>query len=102
MCYLLSYIIISLLEYVRNFCTLIANEAVKNLKLFKRKQSILITGLSGSGKTENCKHIVKFLRYSSNSQYVVDFDYCLEAFGNATTHQNTNSSRFCKHIEVLF
>lgn len=81
---------------------ILANEAVKNLKLFKRKQSILLTGVSGSGKTENCEHIINFLCRASFSQNVVHSGNILEAFGNARTHRNTNSSRFCKNIEVIF
>lgn len=86
------------------FCKLVeisANEAFKNLKMFKKQQSILITGVSGSGKTENGKRIVEFLSQTKSvSLSVTDTSPIFEAFGNARTRGNANSSRFCKHMEV--
>lgn len=72
------------------------------MKLFKKHQSILITGVSGSGKTENGKRTIEFLAQASNLQKVSDSSPIVEAFGNARTRGNENSSRFCKHIEVKF
>lgn len=87
------------LSQIRSFS---ANEALTNLKLCKKNQFILITGVSGSGKTESAKHIVEFLcPANSECQNVADTDPIFEAFGNAKTRGNSNSSRFCKHIEVL-
>lgn len=72
------------------------------MKLFKKQQSILITGVSGSGKTENGKHIVEFLCHTKcDSQNIIDSGQIFEAFGNARTRGNSNSSRFCKHMEVF-
>lgn len=69
--------------------------------MHKKSQSILITGVSGSGKTENSKHIMEFLCQTSvNSQNVYKSFPILEAFGNAKTRGNSNSSRFCKYVEV--
>lgn len=70
-----------------------------NLKLYKKQQSLLITGVSGSGKTQSTKQIVNYL-CQENSQNVADADPIFEAFGNAKTHRNGNSSRFCKLVEV--
>lgn len=79
-----------------------ANEAFMKLKLFKKSQSIVITGVSGSGKTENAKRIIEFLcEKNSELQNVADADPIFEAFGNAKTRDNANSSRFCKLIEVI-
>lgn len=84
------------------FVGILANEAFRNLKLFKKQQSILITGVSGSGKTENGKHIVEFLCHTKcDSQNIIDSGQIFEAFGNARTRGNSNSSRFCKHMEVF-
>lgn len=80
---------------------ILANEAQKKMKTFKKSQSILITGISGSGKTENCKHLIEFLSQGS-SQNVSDSSPILEAFGNAKTQMNENSSRFCQNVEVFF
>lgn len=72
------------------------------MKIFKKNQSILITGVSGSGKTENGKHIIDFLCHTkSDTQIVTDSGLLFEAFGNAKTRSNANSSRFCKHMEVM-
>lgn len=65
-------------------------------------QSLLITGVSGSGKTQTAKHAIEFLSGESNlsSKTVVKSSIILEMFGNAKTNMNSNSSRFCKYIEV--
>lgn len=81
------------------FVGISAYNALNNLKSLKKNQSILITGVTGSGKSENSKHIVGFLNYTE-SQNVNDVDPIFEAFGNARTAGNVNSSRFCKHMEV--
>lgn len=81
----------------------LANKALKNLKLFKKNQSVLITGVSGSGKTENAKYIIDFLsKTQSDSQNVTAAGPIFEAFGNARTRGNSNSSRFSKLLEVSY
>lgn len=80
---------------------MLANEALKNLKIFKKSQSILITGVTGSGKTEIGKHIIDFLSQATDSHKVLNSSPVLEAFGNAKTRGSVNSSRFCKNIEVI-
>ncbi|XP_031626190.1 myosin heavy chain 95F-like [Contarinia nasturtii] len=71
----------------------IAEEAFQNLKQHN-SQSVIITGLSGAGKTETTKHLIKYLCNSSPLLF--------EAFGNANTAQNRNSSRFIKIIEIQY
>lgn len=77
-------------------------------------QSILISGESGAGKTESTKCILQYLTLitsifmkevagvSSVMDRVIESNPLLEAFGNATTMRNSNSSRFGKFIELNF
>lgn len=84
------------------FVQLLAYEAFKDLKCLKKKQSIIITGVSGSGKTESGKHILDFLcQVKSDTQNVIVAAPIFEAFGNARTRANANSSRYCKLVEVF-
>lgn len=84
------------------FIEILASKALENLKVFKKSQSILITGITGSGETETGKHIVKFLSQATTSQNVHNSSPIFEAFGNAKTRGNLNSSRFCKYVEVTY
>ncbi|KAF4733508.1 Unconventional myosin-Ig, partial [Perkinsus olseni] len=71
--------------------------------------SILISGESGAGKTETCKHLMKFFTEpgtttdgdsSSLCNALMAFNPILEAFGNAKTSRNDNSSRFGKLVKL--
>lgn len=69
------------------------------------RHALLITGESGAGKTEATRAVLSFLAMRHTStDYIRDrllrSTPVLEAFGNAHTRQNTNSSRFGKFIEV--
>lgn len=80
----------------------------------KHDQAIIISGESGSGKTESSKHILNFLARSTEhgtrqslainavESRILFANPILESFGNAKTVRNDNSSRFGKLIEISF
>jgi myosin-5 len=85
----------------------IAHEAYRQMRRENKGQSILVSGESGAGKTETSKLIMKYLAYmggyvdASNDagdrsveEKVLESNPLLEAFGNAKTVRNDNSSRF--------
>jgi len=88
----------------------IANEAYDALVETDSDQSILVSGESGAGKTEATKHCLNFLAQQVGSdivdhqvsQKLISSGPLLEAFGNAKTLRNNNSSRFGKWIKVSF
>lgn len=82
------------------YAVVLANEALQKLKCSKKSQSIVISGVTGSGKTVSAKHILEFLCHDQDN--VSDVGPILESFGNATTRGNINSSRYWKHIEVNY
>lgn len=88
-----------------------AQRAAKNLRLLNRDQVCIVSGESGSGKTETAKLFMHhLLTYSDGGaghstaleQQILESQPLLEAFGNAKTGLNDNSSRFGKYIEVMF
>ncbi|KAI8099819.1 P-loop containing nucleoside triphosphate hydrolase protein [Halteromyces radiatus] len=87
----------------------VADQAYHDMLQDKENQSILITGESGAGKTENTKIVIQYLTAVANTkkdnkleQQILQANPILEAFGNAQTIRNNNSSRFGKFIRIEF
>ncbi|KAG2451764.1 hypothetical protein HYH02_003543 [Chlamydomonas schloesseri] len=94
----------------------IADAAYRQMRKEGKGQSILVSGESGAGKTETSKLIMKYLAYMggytdageqtgsgrSVEEQVLESNPLLEAFGNAKTTRNNNSSRFGKYVEINF
>jgi len=96
----------------------IAEGSYHSMCLKCKNQSILITGESGAGKTENTKKVITYFAFVGSSvvkklkegekkkasleDQVVQTNPVMEAFGNAKTVRNDNSSRFGKFIRVWF
>lgn len=81
----------------------IAERAYRNYK--GQNQSILVSGESGSGKTENTKYILKYLssKYADNDKTalnIINSNHIIEMLGNSKTMRNDNSSRFGKFIKL--
>ncbi|CAD5223229.1 unnamed protein product [Bursaphelenchus okinawaensis] len=95
----------------------VCDEAYRNMVNEHENQSMLITGESGAGKTENTKKVISYFAVvggSSNKtkksgkadasleDQIVRTNPVLEAYGNAKTVRNNNSSRFGKFIRIHF
>jgi len=88
----------------------IADTAYRSMLNDRRDQSLLITGESGAGKTENTKKVIQYIASVAGraggqgklEQQLIELNPFLEAFGNAKTCRNNNSSRFGKFIKLEF
>ncbi|KAI6206100.1 Myosin motor domain-containing protein [Aphelenchoides besseyi] len=86
----------------------IADKAYRDMRRTGASQSIVVSGESGAGKTECQKYVLRYLceNYSDSSKpierLILETNPLLEAFGNAKTLRNNNSSRFGKFVEVHF
>ena len=85
----------------------IANSSYIDMRINARNQAILISGESGAGKTEATKQCFSYLAEVAGSelgleQKILNAIPILEAFGNAKTLRNDNSSRFGRWTEIHF
>ncbi|XP_055329530.1 myosin-IIIa-like isoform X2 [Paramacrobiotus metropolitanus] len=86
----------------------ISDSVYHSLLQLGQNQCVVISGESGSGKTENAKHLIQHLANLGRSvnknleQKILTINPIMEAFGNAKTGINDNSSRFGKYLEMLF
>ncbi|KAJ7056630.1 P-loop containing nucleoside triphosphate hydrolase protein [Mycena amicta] len=97
----------------------IAEDAFTAMSLDGKGQTIIVSGESGAGKTESAKLVMRYIaapktpdmNLDKNSfiegtslveQQIQATNPILEAFGNAKTTRNDNSSRFGKYIQLLF
>uniref|UniRef100_I3KAB4 Myosin XVI n=1 Tax=Oreochromis niloticus TaxID=8128 RepID=I3KAB4_ORENI len=85
-----------------------AERAYHMMQQEKRPQCFILSGESGSGKTEACKHIVRHLTARSGAKgFMLEprmkhVNCVLEAFGHAKTQRNSNSSRFIKLLTIQY
>ncbi|CAA7049152.1 unnamed protein product [Microthlaspi erraticum] len=85
----------------------VADAAYDEMMREEKNQSIIISGESGAGKTETAKFAMQYLAALGGGSCGVEYEILkttciLEAFGNAKTSRNANSSRFGKLIEIHF
>ena len=98
----------------------IAEEAFADMLRDARNQTIVVSGESGAGKTVSAKYIMRYFAtrgtpsqpgnfnkgradaISQTEEQILATNPVMEAFGNAKTTRNDNSSRFGKYIEIMF
>ncbi|KAM9816748.1 unconventional myosin-Ie isoform 2-T2 [Neosynchiropus ocellatus] len=88
----------------------LADNMYRNMMIDSENQCVIISGESGAGKTVAAKYIMSYISRVSGGgprvQHVKDIilqsNPLLEAFGNAKTVRNNNSSRFGKYFEIQF
>lgn len=94
----------------------IAEEAYADMLRDTRNQTVVVSGESGAGKTVSAKYIMRYFAtrgapgqgkrradaISETEEQILATNPVMEAFGNAKTTRNDNSSRFGKYIEIMF
>ncbi|KAL6245268.1 Myosin type-2 heavy chain 1 [Rhinocladiella similis] len=98
----------------------IAEESYTDMLRDNRNQTVVVSGESGAGKTVSAKYIMRYFAtrgapgqvskgkksradaISETEEQILATNPVMEAFGNAKTTRNDNSSRFGKYIEIMF
>ncbi|KAI0019618.1 putative myosin MYO2 [Xylariomycetidae sp. FL0641] len=98
----------------------IAEEAFMKMVKDNKNQTVVVSGESGAGKTVSAKYIMRYFAtrespdnptgrtkkgtdaLSETEEQILATNPIMEAFGNAKTTRNDNSSRFGKYIEIMF
>lgn len=112
-CIFLTNILTSCTCYCCYYCLYshlfaIANCLYQRMNKENEHQVLMISGESGSGKTETSKLVMQYLAAVNKSvsnivtEQILEASPLLESFGNAKTVKNNNSSRFGKYLEVYF
>ena len=95
----------TLIKHPKAHIYYLIEDAYREMKKTGKRQNFIITGDSGSGKTENSRFILEYLTGSKDDEIcrnIMESNSVLEAFGNAKTVINDNSSRFAKFIEIKY
>ncbi|KAF7992566.1 hypothetical protein HCN44_004910 [Aphidius gifuensis] len=88
----------------------LADDMYRNMLIDVESQCVIISGESGAGKTVAAKYIMAYVsrvsgggeRVQKIKDIILESNPLLEAFGNAKTIRNNNSSRFGKYVEMQF
>ncbi|XP_034461829.1 unconventional myosin-Ic [Hippoglossus hippoglossus] len=88
----------------------VSDNTYRAMRTERKDQCILISGESGAGKTETSKKILLYYavtcptnhHMAALGDHLLQSNHVLEAFGNAKTLRNDNSSRFGKYMDVQF
>ncbi|CAJ1064185.1 unconventional myosin-Ic [Xyrichtys novacula] len=88
----------------------LSDNTYRAMRTERKDQCILISGESGAGKTEASKKILLYYavtcptndRMAALGDHLLQSNPVLEAFGNAKTLKNDNSSRFGKYMDIQF
>eukprot|EP00960_Hanusia_phi_P045162 757066-Hanusia_phi.AAC.1 len=106
---------------VRSHVFVVADNAYRNLSAEHQNQSVVISGESGAGKTKSAREVLCYIVEVASGMYrrkgasvdggkraeslvgkITMNNVIFEAFGNAKTLRNDNSSRFGKYLELCF
>eukprot|EP00041_Stephanoeca_diplocostata_P026295 m.705816 g.705816 ORF g.705816 m.705816 type:complete len:1074 (+) comp22930_c0_seq1:209-3430(+) len=88
----------------------LVDDAYRNMLIESENQCVIISGESGAGKTVSAKYIMNYITKVTGGgpdiqkvkDVILESNPLLEAFGNAKTLRNNNSSRFGKYCEIQF